>query len=978
MRVGVLGPLEVLDGGRALVIGGRRVRALLIRLAVDAGRFVPVGELARAVWTGDGPGDSGHALHSLVSRLRAALPDDVPLELGEGGYRLGLRPEDVDLHRFETASPREALALWRGGLPPETDGAVYAVALGARLRELWLGAVEARVAADLRAPDADPRAITVELGALTAAHPLRERLGALLITALHADGRGAEALSAFEEYRARLADELGADPGPELRAAHLAVLRADTPARGNLRPALTSFVGRDEELSLLDGQLRRRRLVTLVGPGGVGKTRLATTAAARGNGTPWLVELAAVTPDEDLAAAALHAMGRHGTSLPELVEALSNGPALLVLDNCEHVLDAAARLAEDLLHRCPELRVLATSREPLGVLAESLLPVPPLELTAADGGPGPAPRLFAERAAAVRPGFDLDRELGVVTDVCRTLDGLPLAIELAAARLRVMSPATLRDRLADRFAILTGGNRTALPRHRTLRAVVEWSWELLDPASREAAENLSVFPGSFDAEAAAAVGVAEPEPLVDKSLLDLLGGDRFRMLETIREYGRSRLLRDGRTKAVGDAHAAHFRALAGRAELRGPRQPRWLADLAVEEDNLLTAFHHTIDTDTGTALDLATDLSPFWTVRDGSAETADRLLRALETPGARGHERAPTAFAEYLLQSILAGRTPKPPPRIDLLDDAVGAIATALLAHLDGDPGAGTTALLRWREHPDAFTRGNVRFAAGLLLANSGDIDGMRAELEAAADAFEDCGERWSLVTVLGFLAQVRTAAGDFGAAASALERSMVPAAELGVDHDRRVWLGLTHVHAGDREAAHAEFDTYLARTPNGRHAGTARVGLASLARLRGEQGKAARQLALAAEASADEAGLPTLLRLETGNLAVEAGNPADAVGNLREAVDLAFAMPDMLLVAAVAVGIGRYRLREGDPGTAAEVLGAAHALRGAADEAHPDVVGLRHELDLELGEKERRARYERARALSRDEALALIRAAVG
>ena len=995
MRVGVLGPLEVLDGGRALVIGGRRVRALLVRLAVDAGRFVPVGELARAVWTDDGPGDPGHALQSLVSRLRAALPDGVALELGEGGYRLGLRPEEVDLHRFESliarastepagaaATLREALALWRGGLPPETDGASYAVALGTRLRELRLAAVEDRVAADLRAPDADPRALAAELGPLTAAHPLRERLGALLVTALHTDGRRAEALAVFEEYRTCLADELGTDPGPELRAAHLAAVRSEVVTRGNLRPPLTSFVGRGDEITRLGGLLRESRLVTLVGPGGVGKTRLATTAAAQAPGAAWLVELAAVGAGEDLAAVALHALGRHGTSPAELAEALSSGPALLVLDNCEHVLDTAARLAEDLLHRCPELRVLATSREPLGVLAESLLPVPPLGLKAHDGGPGPALRLFAERAANVRPDFDLDRELTVVTDVCRALDGLPLAIELAAARLRVMSPETLRDRLADRFAVLTCGNRTALPRHRTLRAVVEWSWELLDPASREAAENLSVFPGSFPADAAEALGVdtVALDSLVDKSLLDLIDGGRYRMLETIGEYGRSRLRLAGRFGAVRDAHAAHFLALAHRAApaLRGHGQLRWLADLAADEDDLLAAFQHTLDTaDTGAALRLATDLSPFWTVRDGSAETAARLLRALEAPGAATHERSPAAVADHLLHTILAGLTPKVPVTVESRDDPASAVATALLAYADDDHTGGSAALRPWRDHPDPLTRGTVRFAAGLLLANTGDAEGMRAELTAAAGAFADCGERWSLMTVLGFLAQVQTASGDFAEAATALERSMVPAVELGLGHDRRVWLALTHVHAGDPGAARVEFDAYLARTPTGRHAGTARVGLASLARFGGDHAEAAAQLELAASVGTGEAGIPVLLRLGAGHIAVDTGDPATAARNLREAVELAVAMPDMHLVAAVAVAVARYRLLRGDPGTAAAVLGAAHALRGAADDAHPDVAGLRAALGRELGEPVRTTRYESGRILPRDEALARIRGAL-
>jgi DNA-binding SARP family transcriptional activator len=426
MRVGILGPLEVVVGGEIVEVGGARLRALLIRLALDAGRIVTVASLADALWPDDGPTDPANALQSLVSRLRRALPGKPAVRSVPGGYRLEVPPEAVDALRFERLARegqralrrgeaaaaarllREALGLWRGEALADVAQAPFAAAAAVRLAELWLTATEDRVEADLQvAPEhAD---LVAELEALVAVHPLRERLRILLVRALHADGRPAEALSAYERFRGLLAEELGADPGPELRQAHLAVLRGEklpqrsggTRPRGNLRAALSSFVGRAEEQTRIGKQLQDGRLVTLVGPAGAGKTRLATTLAAGITddvpGGVWLVELAPVIDPGEVPQAVIDALGlrevgvldapappRDATS--RLVEALSATETLIVLDNCEHLIDAAARLVDELRGRCPRLRVLATSREPLGVPGETLCPVAPL-------GPAQAGRL---------------------------------------------------------------------------------------------------------------------------------------------------------------------------------------------------------------------------------------------------------------------------------------------------------------------------------------------------------------------------------------------------------------------------------------------------------------------------------------------------------------------------------------------------------------------------------------------------------
>ncbi|UQT57677.1 winged helix-turn-helix domain-containing protein [Streptomyces durmitorensis] len=704
MRYRILGATEAYDEqGAPLPVGGRRLRALLAALALRADRTAPVETLIAEVWAQDEPPtDAPAALQALVGRLRRALGKDA-IASEPGGYRLTTTPEDIDLHRFErlvregkaaldrrdpasaARTLREALTLWRG--PALADLPDRSAA--ARPEALFAEATRARVEADLLLGHASD--VVPELKELTAAQPYDETLHALLIRALRDAGRGADALAAYETARRTLADGLGADPGPELRSLHAELLdpaavpepsakRSERPERpertGNLRPRLTSFVGREPELAAIRSDMRRARLVTLTGPGGSGKTRLAEEAAA-GHPQAWLAELAPLDRPEAVPGAVVSALGLRETALmtsemtvPQddpialLVEYCAPRALLLLLDNCEHVIGAAAGLAQTLLTHCPDLTVIATSREPLGVPGEFVRPVEPLP-------PDPAHRLFTERATAVRPDFDPDEDAGAVAEICRRLDGLPLAIELAAARLRLLTPRQIADRLDDRFRLLTSGSRTVLPRQQTLRAVVDWSWDLLDEPERTVLREVSVFAGGWDIEAAEAVCTGPAADLigalVDKSLLiaePTAGGDmRYRMLETIHEYASERAAETPELRtAAGRRHTAYVRALVEKAEplLRSADQLPWIQRLETELDNIRAALQRTTESGDGEdALAIALAVGWFWSMRNYRREGANwvaGILRLAPPMPPDGPEGIPEDTGEPLHWSWMSLR----------------------------------------------------------------------------------------------------------------------------------------------------------------------------------------------------------------------------------------------------------------------------------------------------------------------------------
>lgn len=632
MQVRLLGPFElVVDGRPRPVPGGER--ALLALLASNPGRTIARDRLVDELWGAELPVDPVNALQLRVSKLRKLVGSALVTE--PSGYRLEIDREQVDAGRFaRLVSQRrfeEGLALWRGPPLEEFEDQTWARAEAARLEELHASAVEEHIETRLAA--GEHAALVPELTRVVDAAPLRERPLGQLMVALYRCDRAPDALAAYREFRQRLADELGLTPSPALRQLEGAILREDpsldapsAPQRPstNLPAPISPLVGRTAELERLPELLSRSRLVTLVGPGGSGKTRLALAAARdvaiEFRDGAWFVPLAGLTdpariPDAVAEALALSDPDR---SPRRLVTAwFAPRKALLVVDNCEHLVDECANFVEELLGSAEEVRILATSREALGVPDEIQMPVGPLPHT-------DAVALFTERARSMRPDFDAIDAADDVSRICEHLDGMPLAIELAAARVQALTAREIAERLDDRFVLLTSGPRTAEARHQTLRATVDWSYELLSEDERALLRRLAVFQEGWSLEAAENVCLDGDS----SDVLDLVSGlaqrslvvaedGRFRMLETIRVYALERLAEAGEEEAMRERHARYFTAFAERVEpaLRGREQGIWLGRLRAEDANLRLALQWTRDhatSDPDGALRLAAALGWYW------------------------------------------------------------------------------------------------------------------------------------------------------------------------------------------------------------------------------------------------------------------------------------------------------------------------------------------------------------------------------
>ncbi|WP_285662383.1 BTAD domain-containing putative transcriptional regulator [Actinorhabdospora filicis] len=1038
MLISLLGPVRVTVADAPVAVGGPRSRALLALLALNAGHPVGPDRLIDALYGDEPPAGAANALQSQISRLRRALPSGVML-LDGGGYVLNVPPEAVDATVF-TALAREgsrALAsgdhataarvlteaegLWHGPALADLDDH-FARAQAVRLDELRLTATEDRLEASLHL---EPRALIAELTGLAAAHPLRERLHGQLMRALAADGRQAEALAVYERVREELAERLGADPSPELSATHLAVLRGTlhpfqpatvappVPATMMSRPPaqLTSFIGREEDLDRVTGQLTASRLVTLTGPGGAGKTRLAIEASA-GGPEVCFVDLGALPPEGSVTRAVFTALGLRegGLSLDEDVltrvsAALGDGAPLLILDNCEHVVDAAARFADHVLRACPRLRVLATSREALGITGETLSPVPPLAAPPEGETEGaaayPAVRLFAERASAVRPDFTLDEAtLPDVARVCHALDGLPLAVELAAARLRSLPVAEIAAHLDDRFRLLSRGSRTAQPRHQTLHAVVSWSWDLLEAGEQRDAARLSVFSGGFTAEAAAEVcELSTPDALdlltglADKSLLEV-DGDRFRMLATIRAFAAARLDDPG----AGRRHAGWFLRLARDSEplLRSAEQLDRLRLLAAEHGNLGAALRWARENDLGLALDLTAYLVPYWWLRglrgEGVAQ-AECLVKLLppEVPADRGEE--------YVLAVLTAGAyNPEAPHLAPHMAAAraqysIGYIpvrhpyTVVLWAVYNGPPDEGDmpmdelVELMRAVDDPwiSALSHLGTAFYQWNIL---GDSAAAAAEAEACLAAFTAVGDRWGQITALTVLSD--WGGQDSEAIGALLTRAHDLATELGAAEDQstlRCLMGRVKLGLGDVDGARADFAAAgaVARRVGAREQiAMCDLGLARVALHEGDHDRA-RRLAEAALAECPTGWVQTneshaQILIGLGDIALAAGDGGEARKRFREAFERGIAIRNYPVGATSAVGLASVALAEDDPTAAARLLGAARALRRSpVGDTVDEAADVERRVREALGETAYATAFEATAGLARAEAVRAV-----
>ncbi|HSK26082.1 MAG TPA: BTAD domain-containing putative transcriptional regulator [Jiangellales bacterium] len=1015
VEIRLLGPVEVAVGDTVHRLPGAGERALLALLALQAGTVAPADRLVDALWGEDLPANPANALQLRVSKLRRALatmgaegaavvtrPPGYLLDAGLARVDAVRAAADVQAARELTAANdvdaalqayRRALEAWRGPALAEFGEAPWAIGEARRLEELRIVATEEWLALEL---DAGRHAdVLDEIEALVATDPMRERPYGLLMLALYRAGRQADALAVYRQAREVLGEELGLDPSPELRELEAAILRQDESlaaparrvapaARPNLPERVASFVGRDGEVADLVRLVTGQRCVTVTGAGGLGKTTVAVEAARAaqpefGDGT-WFVGLAGLTADHQVAARVADVFGLppadplHGeTAEARLARQLGHRRALVVLDNCEHLVDASARVVQALLAGCPHLVVLATSREPLGVVGEVQYALAPLA-TAAVGGDGasladvPAVRLFVDRArAAARSFVPADDDLAVVAQVCERLDGLPLAIELAAARVKTLPVRQISARLDDRFRLLTSGPRTADARQQTLRATVDWSFRLLDEAEQVLLRRLGVFRSAWAVDDAEQVCGRDPlDPadvldgvghLVDRSLVVPVGDDgRFRMLETIRQYAAERLADSGELDAVMTRHLAYLLGLAEEAEpyLRGARQAEWRERLRLRHDDLVAVLSYCAahpDTHGEDGLRLATALGWFWYL--GDHEEGRRHLHALldAVPGAsplvRG--RAWQALAMVGRPSACVVHPSRPCaeaaaeslPLLEAAGDDVGAALSRVLLAVEAVPGNTDEGLARLVEAEEILPAGSweqalADFVRMEVLVRAGDADEGIAAGDRAAAEFDRLGDLWGVSAVRAHQAHNLRATGRTADA--------LPVYDLGLDVARRAGLhntvqlaaaeaGLARLSVGDEAGARAllEEARAVARRYGYRGGeGLAAVGFGHLARREGRLAQADAAFAEAARLIREVGSLPYLAWACSGR-----GYVRELMGDLDTAEEcheevraISRALPDPNLVALGLEGLAGVAVARGDAQQGARLLGAARRLR--------------------------------------------------
>jgi len=934
-------------------------------LLLNANEVVSSDRLLEALW-GEHPPDSGaKALQVRVSQLRKALGPAGSLVLTRApGYLLALEGEQLDLSRFERlvaegeeADPplaavrlREALALWRGPALADLAFESFAQPAIARLEELRLVTLEKRIDADL-ALDRHAE-VVAELEALAAEHPLRERVRAQLMLALYRCGRQADALAVYQSARRELVEELGIEPSRSLRELEQSILRQDpgldpaapTPhplvdhatdiwpspvaSRYNLPAQVSSFVGRERELRDLRGLLSHTRALTLVGAGGVGKTRLALELAELvlegwGDGV-WFVDLAPLADPALVAskvASVLAVPEAPGRSASEsVIDALRSRELMVILDNCEHVIDSAALLVRELVTGCPRVAIVSTSREPLRIAGEQVYRVPSLSVPGPDGSEpermadSEAVRLFVDRARQQRPDFALDLDnCHAVARLCRRLDGIPLAIELAAARIRAMPVGEIEKRLGQRFALLTGGDRHALPRQRTLEALIDWSYSLLNPSEQELLERPSVFAGGFDLEAAELLAghgqngsvLDEVVALADKSLIQWdASNHRYRLLESVRDYAAAKLLARG--NAVGDAartaHRDYYLRLAEAAapHLIGHGQIEWLDRLHVEVDNLRAAIAASLqDPDPTPGLLFARALRYFWITREPTAEGAIAVCAALDRPAAQARtpQRGGALIAAALLALSVAPDTSAAAARAEealaiaraLGDEHLRVEALCALATVNVYQGNEDELLAIADEGLQAARKlGDPQLTSWLLgqraTAQSLSYDERVRTYEECLCLEREAGNQVMYLRNLNQLGNLEMEAGQIGAARVRFAEALRVARTIGDRRGLSLYtcnLGFAAYLAGDDPEAQAMFDESLQaarRNGDSLTAAHAQLGLALLASRRGDA-QAAASLHGSADAIHEKLGTVTV-GVEARLREIDIARTRDALGD--------------------------------------------------------------------------------------------------
>jgi predicted ATPase len=902
--------------------------AVLFRLAVDAGTSVSYRAIAEDIWGLDSPENTKAALQSIVSRLRSQLPPD-SIELAPGGYRLSVARSDVDALEFSdrvgaaeasdapAQMASDALALWSGEPWIPSDNFDWF------LRDLVRDHAKA-----------------IELGGSTA--------------------------------RARMASDLPAQ--------------------------LTGIVGREVELELIADQLLANRLVTIIGTGGAGKTRLALEAASARR-TALLVELAPVGPSEILAAV-LTATGREirtvdaGTesanTRDRVLDALAGREILLVLDNCEHVIDSAAEVAQDLLSSLPQLRILATSREPLGVPGEAFVDLGSLAhpaeaqigtLSPAELAMYAALELFCQRVASARGTGLSDDELPAAAHICARLDGLPLAIELAAAKLRTMTIDEVLTGLDDRFELLTGGYRTALPRHQTLRAMIDWSWSLLDDHERKALLQFAVFPAgvsAVDARALAAeLRLADAsvfDSLVDRSLLQRTRG-RFRALETVREYGIGRLSESGGLSAAREAQASFVTRHAEQMDrkLRGPRIMDALDWFDAEDDNITSALRYAVTVPLADlAVRLVVSSTWYWIIRDRNDDAQEWFARVAPMAG---NVETDQAKAIFLVSELMAGLSELQPQEFGELPEGVGELLKPLqelrvsagghdLLQLVGPFVQAFVRALETKQWisalqiPDAddydldpWPTALLHVARAAMAQNRGALAELGAESETAMRLFEEQGDVWGIALSEQMHSIYLAAIGRLQQALELSDSSTEHMRHITTNWDLAQQQGLAIQMLVRLDRTDEAIERVNRMLSDARSSGIARTILqaelsaASLDVYVGDLASASSRLTeidqLRQAWHSEPGQISAMIDALHGSVAVRRGDLDAAEGHLRAAAAAAVRSQDQPVIGAIAINVGTYALARGDVETAVRAVDFSTAMIGAYDATHPEVIAI-------------------------------------